>query len=300
MFKKLFASIGIGSAEVDTRLHNHIVSPGEQLSGEVVIRGGNANQEIDELNLFLMTSDEVEMAGDEFRQPFVLSRAPLARNFTIRAGEQLAIPFTMQLHLETPITELPRPGFQPGGQMSGNGSNGVAMGSNGSPGKSSGNGWAGGKGAESGWGLMPSGPRNSARVWLQTGLEIDNGVDASDRDLLTVRPTAPMLRFMAALENLGFVLASADVERGTLRGSGFQSTAGCYQELEYREGYGRGGGIKQLEVSFVTRPNDTGVLLEIDSRFRHGDSYRSFLLNHANYQQVDWERELRQALEWSR
>ena len=26
----------------------------------------------------------------------------------------------------------------------------------------------------------------------------------------------------------------------------------------------------------------------------------SFLLNHANYQQVDWERELRQALEWSR
>jgi hypothetical protein len=53
-------------------------------------------------------------------------------------------------------------------------------------------------------------------------------------------------------------------------------------------------------VSFITRPNDTGVLLEVDSRFRHGDSYRSFLLNHANYQQVDWERELRQALEWSR
>ena len=299
MFKKLFASIGIGSAEVDTRLHTHVLSPGEQLSGEVVIRGGNANQEIDELNLFLMTTAEVEMAGDEFRQPFVLSRTPLARDFTIRAGEQMAIPFTMQLHLETPITELPRLGFQPGGQMSAATANGAQMGGSGGLGKSGGNGWSG-KGIDSAWGMMPTGPRNSARVWLQTGLDIDNGVDASDRDLLTVRPTAPMLRFMAALENLGFVLHSADVERGTLRGGGFQSTLGCYQELEYREGYGRSSGIKQLEVSFVTRPNDTGVLLEVDSRFRHGDSYRSFLLNHANYQQVDWERELRQALEWSR
>lgn len=147
---------------------------------------------------------------------------------------------------------------------------------------------------------MPAGARNSTKVWLHTGLDIDNGVDSSDRDMLTVRPTEPMLRFMAALENLGFVLQSADVERGTLRGGGFQSTIGCYQELEYREAYGRNTGINQLEVSFITRPNDTGVLLELDSRFRHGDSYRSFLLNHANYQQVDWERELRQALEWSR
>lgn len=298
MIKKLFASLGIGSAEVDTRLHTAVISPGEQLSGEVVIRGGNANQEIDELSLFLMTEAEVEHGGDEFRQPFVISRAPLARNFTIRAGEQLSIPFAIQVHPETPITDLPRPGLQPGGQPGAgwgapNSAIGKGSGSNGAYGGA-------GKGDSSAWTMMPAGPRNSTRVWLQTGLDIDNGVDASDRDMLTVRPTAPMLRFMAALENLGFMLQSADVERGTLRGSGFQSTIGCYQELEYREAYARNTGIKQLEVSFITRPNDTGVLLEVDSRFRHGDSYRSFLLNHANYQRVDWERELRQALEWSR
>lgn len=298
MIKQLFASLGVGAAQVDTRIHNPVVRPGEQLSGEVVIRGGNVKQEIDELSLFLMTEAEVEAGDGEFRQPFVISRAPLARDFTILANQELSIPFSIQIHLETPITDLPRPGFQPGSQQGAAwGSSTSAMGK-GSGGNGSFHG--GSKGDSSAWTMMPTGPRNSTKVWLQTGLDIDNGVDSSDRDLLTVRPTAPMLRFMAALENLGFVLQSADVERGTLRGGGFQSTIGCYQELEYREAYGRNSGINQLEVSFITRPNDTGVLLEVDSRFRHGDSYRSFLLNHANYQQVDWERELRQALEWSR
>jgi sporulation-control protein len=292
MIKQILASLGIGSAEVDTKLHNPVVSPGEQLSGEVVIRGGKANQEIDELSLFLMTEVEVEHSDGEFRQPLMISRAPLARSFTIRAGEQLSIPFAIQVHPETPITELPPPRGQQGAGWS---SSNSAMGKG-----SDINGSFGGNGVDSAWSLLPTGARNSTKVWLHTGLDIDNGIDSSDRDILTVRPTAPMLRFMAALEKLGFVLHSADVERGTLRGGGFQSTIGCYQELEYREAYGRNTGIKQLEVSFITRPNDTGVLLEVDSRFRHGDSYRSFLLNHANYQQVDWERELRQALEWSR
>ncbi len=296
MIKKLFASLGIGSAEVDTKLHKAVVSPGEQLSGEVVIRGGNANQEIDELSLFLMTEAEVEHDGGEFRQPITISRAPIARRFIIRAGEQLSIPFTLQVHPETPITDLPRPGFQSSGQHSDSwGLSSSAVG------KSSG-GYSsfGGKSDNSAWSMMPISAWNSTKVWIHTGLDIDNGVDSSDRDVLTVQPTAPMLRFMAALENLGFVLHSADVERGMLRGGGFQSTIGCYQELEYREAYGRNTGIKQLEVSFITRPNDTGVLLEVDRRFRYGDSYRSFLLNHANYQQVDWERELRQSLGWSR
>lgn len=299
MIKQLFASLGVGSAEVHTKIHNPVVRPGEQLSGEVVIRGGNVTQKIDELSLFLMTEVEVEQGDGEFRQPFVISRAPLARDFAIQANQELVIPFTIQVHPETPITDLPRPGFQPGGQPAANWNtaNGSGMGKGGN-----GMSWGGslGKGGDSAWTMMPTGAHNNTKVWLHTGLDIDNGVDASDRDMLTVRPTAPMLRFMAALENLGFVLASADVERGTLRGGGFQSTIGCYQELEYRETYGRTTGIKQLEVSFVSRPNDTGVLLEIDRRFMHGDSYRSFMLNHATYQQVDWERELRQALEWGR
>lgn len=296
MIKKLLTPLGIGSAQVATRLHNTLVSPGEQLSGEVLVRGGNANQEIDELGLFLMTESEVEHGSKKFRQPFIISRAPLARSFTIRAGEQLSFPFTILVHLETPITDLPRPGFQPDGQQGARwGSSTSALGKG-----SGGNGSFEGKEDSSAWSVMPTSARNSTKVWLHTGLDIDNGVDSSDRDMLTVRPTAPMLRFMAALENLGFVLRSADVERGTLRGGGFQSTIGCYQELGYREAYGCNTGIKQLEVSFVTRPTDTGVLVEVDSRFRHGDSYRSFVLNHTNYHQVDWERELRQALEWSR
>ncbi|MCU0490293.1 MAG: sporulation protein [Chloroflexaceae bacterium] len=276
MFKKLFAAMGVGSAEVDTRLHNTIVTPGGKISGEVFIKGGTATQEIEQLTLFLMTKVEVESGDHEHTQGHAISRWPIARDFKIFANETTNVPFEFYIHPETPVTDIPRGAYQPAGGLFG---------------KSS------GSSPQPQSHTMPQTAMMNSRVWIHTGLEIDNGVDATDRDALVVRPTEPMMRFFAALENIGFTLHSADVEKGTLRGNGFQSTIGCYQELEYRPAYGQNHGIQELEISFVTRPNDTGVLIEIDRRFGHGgDSYRSLTMHHSNYQQVNWEEEIRRAI----
>jgi sporulation-control protein len=280
MFKKLLASIGVGSAEVDTRLHQNRVMPGGMLSGDVHIRGGDAAQEVEDLSLFLMTEVEVESGDSEWKQHFTIQRWPLARNFMVRPKEQFVVPFQLQVHPETPITEVAATqayGFH--GQAAGKG------------------GWGGGHGAH--YGFAPGRHGKQCKVWIHTGLSIDDGVDASDRDFIAVAPTPPMERFLTAIANLGFQLVSADVERGNLRGSNFQSTIGCYQEIEYRpmpgsRYYGR---VNEVEVSFVTRYNDTGVLIEADQRFRRHDSYRSLLMSHQNFQSVNWEMEIARILE---
>lgn len=286
MFKKLMASLGSGSAKVETKLYEHRVMPGGILRGEVQVIGGEVKQEIEEVSLFLMTQIEVESGDHEHVQPYVITREPLARDIRIHPHERFGIPFELHVHLETPVTQLVPQGSAgaKGGFTPPSGFNGKSTGPTGLP-------------------YSHARPHRGrgASVWLHTGMEIDNGVDATDRDYITVEPTPAMYRVLAALENLGFAVMSADVEKGSLRGNGFQSTIGFYQEIEYRPYRGRySGRINELELSFVPRTNDTGVLIEVDSRFSSRDSYRSLLLNHRNYERIDWERELTELLDSTR
>ncbi|MGL4996353.1 MAG: sporulation protein, partial [Deefgea sp.] len=63
MFKKLFASVGVGGATVDTVLDNASVYPGSTLTGYVLIRGGSVDQAIEYVDLQLMTEAEQKI-GD--------------------------------------------------------------------------------------------------------------------------------------------------------------------------------------------------------------------------------------------
>ncbi|WP_119156513.1 sporulation protein [Caldimonas tepidiphila] len=120
---------------------------------------------------------------------------------------------------------------------------------------------------------------NRTRVWLQTGLEIDLGLDPGDEDFLRIVPTSAQAAFLSAMELAGFQMMRADVEKGYLQGRGFRSRSGCYQELEYRPvGAGRWS-INEVEVSFVPETERTHVLLEIDRAFRR-DGYLSLTLDH--------------------
>lgn len=138
-------------------------------------------------------------------------------------------------------------------------------------------------------------PVNRCQVWLATGLEIDLALDASDRDMLEVFPTEPMRKFAEALENNGYYLQSADVEKGDLRGDGFESTVGCYQELEYRPESGGLFGIKEIEVSFVPEDEQTHVLLEVDRSFL-GDGFIALTLPHIGVDVADIQALLEQRL----
>lgn len=244
MFKKLLASIGVGGAKIDTQLDNPRLRPGEVLSGRVVVQGGNADQDIEKIELILKTEAEQEAGDHEVRGAIALGIIRVAERFTIRAGETRQLPFQFVLPAETPINALQHYGRP-----------------------------------------LP--------VWIHTDLAIDAALDASDRDLLEIHPTPHVSTLLAAFEQIGWPLASTDVEVGTVRIGNLSSTLGCYQEMELKP---RGGNfrLQEIELTFLPYGAETHVLIEVDARFG-GDSYQSLVMG-ADYTQRNWVNELRQRL----
>lgn len=115
MFKKLFASLGVGGASVDTRLHQSTVQPGGPLSGEVVIRGGDVAQVIEHVALALMTEVEVERGDNEYRSSHSLGSVRVAGRQEVQPGQEIRLPFSFTLPLELPLNAgFPsRSGYQP-------------------------------------------------------------------------------------------------------------------------------------------------------------------------------------------
>ncbi|WP_124726546.1 sporulation protein [Staphylospora marina] len=97
---KSLASFGIGSATVDTRLSQERFQPGEMVKGEVHIRGGGAEQRIDDIYLYLMAT---ATRGNQ-KSPLVLKEYRLSKSFVIQPDETRVIPFEIRLPLETPMS----------------------------------------------------------------------------------------------------------------------------------------------------------------------------------------------------
>lgn len=104
MFKKLLASVGIGAAQVDTRLYNDSLVPGEMLEGEVHIVGGDVAQDIDDIYLKVATEYEREVDDSTVREECVLVNYRLLERFKIQARQETVIPFALQLPYETPLS----------------------------------------------------------------------------------------------------------------------------------------------------------------------------------------------------
>lgn len=135
-----------------------------------------------------------------------------------------------------------------------------------------------------------------SQVWLTTNLNIDNGVDAKDVDTLQIHPTPIMESVINAMNLCGFKLKKADVEKGYLNGGNFQSSTGCYQELEFApEGWGFSS-VQEVEISFVPEANVTHLLVELDRRFS-GDTYKSLSITHTTDDIEQIEQRLQQLLQ---
>lgn len=106
MFKKLLASIGVGSASVDTQIHQPELHPGQLMQGQVVVQGGQSEQAIEKIELVLMTQAEQERGDSERQVAWPLCRLPVSGGFVIGAGETRIFPFQMTLPLETPVNAL--------------------------------------------------------------------------------------------------------------------------------------------------------------------------------------------------
>lgn len=100
---KILAKVGIGSAEVDTRLDRDRFHPGEEFSAQVVVEGGETDQEIEGLVLKLMV--EMRDGPNEAARTKAIDTWHLHDDFTIHEGERRVIDFEGRLHPETPVTE---------------------------------------------------------------------------------------------------------------------------------------------------------------------------------------------------
>ncbi|SBS29236.1 Sporulation-control protein spo0M [Marinomonas aquimarina] len=116
--------------------------------------------------------------------------------------------------------------------------------------------------------------RGIAKIWLETGIDIKNGIDGSDKDPLVILPSPTQLAVLNYISQSGYRLFKSDIEKGQVKAPGFVSHLPCYQEYEFKPDSFSLFGVREIEVTFVDNGAETGVLLEIDRAFK-GDGYKS-------------------------
>ncbi|MBB3112682.1 sporulation-control protein [Paenibacillus phyllosphaerae] len=104
MFNRFLASIGIGAATIDTLLEKTRYMPGEEVRGVVKIKGGNVEQNIDTIEIAVMTEYVKESNDHKHNVSAALARYHVSSPFTLRAGEHKEVPFSFDLPLETPLS----------------------------------------------------------------------------------------------------------------------------------------------------------------------------------------------------
>lgn len=104
MFNRFLASIGIGSAKIDTLLEKARYSPGETVQGIVKISGGNVEQRIETIQLSVMTQYIRESNDQKYTTNGEVGRFHVSAPFTLQAGQNLEVPFSFQLPHQTPLT----------------------------------------------------------------------------------------------------------------------------------------------------------------------------------------------------
>ncbi|MER6671596.1 sporulation protein [Streptomyces sp. NPDC000983] len=106
VFKRLLGSLGVGGPTVDTVLDPGPVRPGGTLGGQVRIKGGGADFEIEAVTLELVARVEAEHEDGESEGVLAFERFTVGGGFRLAEGEERSVPFAVTLPWETPITEL--------------------------------------------------------------------------------------------------------------------------------------------------------------------------------------------------
>ncbi|MEW2398763.1 sporulation protein [Streptomyces sp. NPDC046862] len=106
VFKRLLGSLGVGGPTVDTVLDPGAARPGGSLTGQVHLKGGDSDFDIEHITLELVARVEAEHDEGESEGAVAFDRFTAGGGFRLAAGEQRSVPFTVTLPWETPITEL--------------------------------------------------------------------------------------------------------------------------------------------------------------------------------------------------
>ncbi|GAA1514268.1 sporulation protein [Dactylosporangium maewongense] len=129
---------------------------------------------------------------------------------------------------------------------------------------------------------------------VRTELEVARAIDKGDLDAINVHPLPVQGAILDAFGQLGFRFKAADLERGHIHG--VHQTLPFYQEIEFYAAHQYASRINEVEVTFVTDPHGTQVIIEFDKRggiFTEGtDSISRFQVGHAQAGAVNWPAEV--------
>lgn len=116
-FKRAMASMGIGSAKIDTILEGNNFRVGEEFSGKIYVKGGNVDQYINKITVKLMTyymTEEIKRYVDDDnnekeeiiteRHDVIIDKIEFVESFTIEAKQTVDFEFSFKIPEITPIT----------------------------------------------------------------------------------------------------------------------------------------------------------------------------------------------------
>ncbi|GAB3280890.1 hypothetical protein GCM10027589_08000 [Actinocorallia lasiicapitis] len=105
-FKKFLSAFGVGGPSVEAILHNANVRPGDTVTGDIHLTGGEVHSDIVGINVALVTRVEVESGDSEYTQNEKYAKAHLSGAFQLAAGARHSFPFQLQVPWETPLTHM--------------------------------------------------------------------------------------------------------------------------------------------------------------------------------------------------
>ena len=251
MFQKVMASFGQGGATVDARILDRHVLPGGTLHGEVILVGGQIDQEVDSLAVTLLARVEQGPDGETTDLPF--QNVQLAGRELVRAGAQIKVPFEMQMPWETPVTTV--------------------------------------------FGKYLTG----MAVGLQTNLNLARTVvDPQDVDAIPIEPVPAQHRILDAMTRIGWKFRDANLVKNRI--DGVDQQLPFFQEINFTPPPAGATVFNELAVSFLARPRDVQVVLDVQKRVRvlkggglGGRSQSrlgSFTVEYAAMSRTNWEQQI--------
>lgn len=94
------ARLGIGGTTVDAQIEDEQFRPGDVIKGEIKIRGGQAEQQIDDIYMYLM----VTVSKNGRKASHLMQQYPLSHSMIIQKDEIKKVPFQIKLPMETPMS----------------------------------------------------------------------------------------------------------------------------------------------------------------------------------------------------
>ncbi len=104
MFKKILAKVGIGNAEVDTRLDSSIIEPGGTLTGTIFLKGGSIEQRVEKFYLSIVANVKYQVADAIGYKLVPFMHFDINSSFVVGVNEEVEIPFSIPIPKDIPIT----------------------------------------------------------------------------------------------------------------------------------------------------------------------------------------------------